>query len=258
MSKEMLEGRDYRLDKKKIFGRPNTGEKTWYKTLSLDLDQSCQEAYHVIGLRVDQEHQILDVGVGVMYIGEGCGGCGGGFWMVRGDEGDGDVDDKEIMDVLALSDMIFLKETPRVIEHEIEMVRKGRYLPKGFDLVGKPLPKCLVDLMEIHKDGQMEIQDPLLDRFNISLDRDEEEGGFTCRINTLSNRGRRYYNFYLSGSEDWTIDSCDIDSNLSFGNHYENCFTKAIPVDENDMDLKQAYLALVDLYNDSEFQEILL
>lgn len=258
VSKEMLEGRDYRPDKKKIFGRPKTGEKTWFKTLSLDLDQSCQEAYHVVGLRVDPEYRIVDVGVGVMYIGKGggCGGCGGGFSISFGDEGDGDVDDKEIMDVLALSDMFAIKEIPFVIEHEIEMARKGRYVPSDFDPEGKPLPKRLVELLENQTDNKAEIRHHLLDQFNITLERDGDEGGFSCRFNTLSNRGRRYYDFTIYGSEGWIIDSSDIDCYLSFGNTYGNCFTKAVSIDENDEDLNQAYLALVDLYIDAEFQNI--
>lgn len=256
VSKEMLEGRDYRPDNKEIFGRPETGVEVWFKTLSLELDMSCQEAYYVIGMQVDAKHTIVNVGVGVMYIGEECG-CG--FFVLPDDEDEenkGDVDGKDMSDVLALSDMFVIQGTPFVIEHEIEMVRKGRYAPLDFDPEGKQLPKCLVELLINQTDEKAEIRHPLLGQFNITLERAGELGGFCCQFNTLSNRGRRYYDFILTGSEDWFIDSSNLDCYRSFGNHYGNCFTRPVPLESNENDLWQAYLALVDLYDEEEFQNI--
>ena len=156
----LLQGRDFRPDRHHLFSAAEEEENIWYKTFSVGLDQSCQEAYFILGLLLDEENIIKEAGAGVMYMDSGTGNCM--FSFASDEDSEADVDDieadsleedpdepeeedapkaddeeedsweetpraKRIMDILPLDEMLTGRK-PYFLEHETAMIIKGRWL----------------------------------------------------------------------------------------------------------------------------------
>lgn len=293
-SLDLLQGRDFRPDRHHLFSTAEEEKNIWYKTFSVGLDQSCQEAYIILGLLLDDENIIKEAGAGVMYMDSGTGNCM--FSFASDEDSEADVDDieadslaegpdepeeedapeadddeeeedsweetpraKRIMDILPLDEMLTGRK-PYFLEHEAAMIIKGRWLPEAFSPDDAPLPRHLASRFLTGAEQEKDDAYPILNEISFEIKHDPAYDSFDGNFDILANRGTRYFVCNFDGnrkSGEWRINYFNVDSYASTGSGFGNLFNRPSTLSDNGHDYQQACLLLVDFYDDEEFGKLM-
>lgn len=194
------------------------GESCWVKRFATTEDETCDEAYIIIGLDVDRNMVVSSYCSALEYVRR----PGMGMFMIPGIEVEG---------VSVFQENNYFPE--RVFK-ELEQLIKGQYLSSGFSFKGKPLPQAM-----IHEGGNGgSISD------------------YTYALQSAYRQCYMHMSVYTT--EDGIIEELDYSSYQSTGSGWGDMFSRPMSIGDRSDEAVDMLLHLIDKYNDEELKEVLI